>query len=374
MVTPVPYRCGNCGSVCSPAQVPGPSGRDGVDGGAGADGSNAFTTITAAFTVPATGATVVVEVVDSTWIVASYNAGIPGEVDGQVIVVEFGGSFLAVDVPDSTHVEIYNLGYPNNAVAGTVIPSGAKVSPGGLQGDPGTIPGGALLASNNLADVMSPATSRGSLGLGALAVKGTVDDGDWTPGGSPLAVANGGTGSTSAAAARTALGLGSIATQAANAVAITGGAISGITDLAVADGGTGASTAAAARTNLGVLGRFGCLGSALLVDMNSVLDQAITMVSTKYVISAIVVTDASVNLTAAAGGVYNGVGKPGGGILVAAGQVYTALSAATKFLALTLAGVALTNVQTAGFIYVSLTTPQGVAATASVYVFGYDLS
>lgn len=36
-----------------------------------------------------------------------------------------------------------------------------------------------------------------------------------------------------------------------NAVAITGGSITGITDLAVADGGTGASTAAAARTNLG---------------------------------------------------------------------------------------------------------------------------
>jgi hypothetical protein len=55
----------------------------------------------------------------------------------------------------------------------------------------------------------------------------------------------------SAATARTNLGLGTIATQAASAVAITGGTIAGITDLAVADGGTGASTAAAALTNLG---------------------------------------------------------------------------------------------------------------------------
>ena len=64
-------------------------------------------------------------------------------------------------------------------------------------------------------------------------------------------VANGGTGASSAPAARTNLGLGSIATQNSNAVGITGGSISGITDLAVADGGTGASTAADARANLG---------------------------------------------------------------------------------------------------------------------------
>ena len=45
--------------------------------------------------------------------------------------------------------------------------------------------------------------------------------------------------------------LGTMATQNANAVAITGGSITGITDLAVADGGTGAGTADGALTNLG---------------------------------------------------------------------------------------------------------------------------
>lgn len=44
---------------------------------------------------------------------------------------------------------------------------------------------------------------------------------------------------------------GTMATQNANAVNISGGSVTGITDLAVADGGTGASTAAGARTNLG---------------------------------------------------------------------------------------------------------------------------
>lgn len=55
-----------------------------------------------------------------------------------------------------------------------------------------------------------------------------------------------------AATARSTLGLGTIATQNSNNVTISGGTISGITDIAVADGGTGASTASGARTNLGV--------------------------------------------------------------------------------------------------------------------------
>ena len=106
-----------------------------------------------------------------------------------------------------------------------------------------------------LLDDADAATQRGTLGLGSMATQaaGAVAiTGGSVTGITDLAVADGGTGASDAATARTNLGLGSMATQAAGAVAITGGSIAGITDLAVADGGTGASDAATARTNLGL--------------------------------------------------------------------------------------------------------------------------
>jgi hypothetical protein len=107
----------------------------------------------------------------------------------------------------------------------------------------------------------SPALARTNLQLGDLAtqnVGNVLIVGGQITGIIDLAIADGGTGASNPADARTNLGLatgavttvGTMSTQNANAVAITGGTVVGITPLAVADGGTGGATAAVARTNL----------------------------------------------------------------------------------------------------------------------------
>lgn len=121
--------------------------------------------------------------------------------------------------------------------------------------------------------------------------------------------------------------------------------------------------------------RFGqiLLGQLISANMNSTADQQITIFSApaKYVIRRIVVTNASVSLTTAVGGIYPAVSK-GGTAIVANSQAYSGLSAASKFIDLTIASGYTSggDVLTVKNIFLSLTTPQGAAATADVYVFG----
>jgi hypothetical protein len=114
------------------------------------------------------------------------------------------------------------------------------------------------------------------------------------------------------------------------------------------------------------------LGQLIGANMNVTTDQAIpiTRIGTKrYVITRITVTNASTSLTAADGGIYTAVSK-GGTAVVAAAQVYTALTSSTVALDLTLA---VNNTYNVSNLYLSLTGTQGGAATADVRVYGYIL-
>lgn len=125
---------------------------------------------------------------------------------------------------------------------------------------------------------------------------------------------------------------------------------------------------------VGAISQIGVLKGA---NFNSTADQAITIAipagATKYIITNIMVTNASANLTTAVGGFYTAASK-GGTTLVANTQVYTSCSTATGVQRVTLATGAADNTYTATTQYLSLTTGQGSTATADVYVFGIPLA
>jgi hypothetical protein len=137
-------------------------------------------------------------------------------------------------------------------IATTAFVQGEKISPA-FSGVP-TAPTPASGTSNT--QIATTAFVVNSLGndLGTMSLQNAnavAIAGGTINGITALAVADGGTGATTAPDARVNLGLGTISTQNAANVNITGGIVTGITALAVADGGTGANTALGARTNLG---------------------------------------------------------------------------------------------------------------------------
>lgn len=116
------------------------------------------------------------------------------------------------------------------------------------------------------------------------------------------------------------------------------------------------------------------LGKLIGANMNSTADQQITMLDnpSKFILRRIVVTNASISLSTAAGGVYTAASK-GGTAVVAAAQAYSSLTTSALFLDLTLSTTSSASTTVKSSIpnlYLSLTTAQGAAATADVYVYG----
>ncbi len=122
------------------------------------------------------------------------------------------------------------------------------------------------------------------------------------------------------------------------------------------------------------------LGVLQNADFNSTNDQPIVVQSAIQVfqLTGIIITNASGSITTAAGGFYTGASKSGSAI-VAAGQVYSALTNANLLMQATLTAFAnsarfSTANLTANQIFLSLTTPQGAARNADIYAIGVDLT
>jgi hypothetical protein len=120
---------------------------------------------------------------------------------------------------------------------------------------------------------------------------------------------------------------------------------------------------------------YGLLGKLTSGNFNSTADQPITINlpggATKYVIQNITCTNASTSLTLAVGGFYAAASKTTA--IVANTQVFTALTAAAKYVAVTLNALVGTDIRTETTLYLSLTTGQGGAATADCYIYGNTL-
>ena len=218
---------GGCNSQCTDAvvtQVPGPAGADGSNGSNGADGINAFTKLSAGFTVPASGSTGLASVQSSAWmtvgqIVVMQGAGIGSSPTTQA------GLFVVDSIISTTQVYLLNPAEyaAYNAAPSTVIPNASTISPGGQRGAKG--------ASGADINSISPTTTKGDM---------MVDDGTMSPSAS---LQRFGTGATTGLILVTdnsqALGMKwakvDLTTQVTNALPIANGGTGQITQQAALD-------------------------------------------------------------------------------------------------------------------------------------------
>lgn len=119
-------------------------------------------------------------------------------------------------------------------------------------------------------------------------------------------------------------------------------------------------------------------------NFNTTADQPIVIPPgiAAFRLQTILVCNAGVSLTTAAGGFYPLASK-GGSPIVSAAQVYSALTTINTLMQPTLtsfanttrfSGATLGQVAGNNAVWFALSTPQGVAATADLYLVGQDLS
>lgn len=112
------------------------------------------------------------------------------------------------------------------------------------------------------------------------------------------------------------------------------------------------------------------IASAQSVNLNTVGDTiAQILVSGRVSVQSIIVTNASVDLTTAQLAVYTG--PAAGGTAVKSAYALTGNTTAAKVV---VTAATSTDAVTSTPLYIRCTTAQGAAATADVFIYGYDLT
>lgn len=132
-----------------------------------------------------------------------------------------------------------------------------------------------------------------------------------------------------------------------------------------------ASTQTAHPSNLATNQALRLLASAQGVNLNSVGDTVANIVNRLGNISvqSVIVANASVDLTTAELAVYTGPGATG--TAVKSAYALTGNSASDKVV---ITAASDTDALTVDQLYIRCTTAQGAAATADVFLYGYDLT
>jgi hypothetical protein len=131
-----------------------------------------------------------------------------------------------------------------------------------------------------------------------------------------------------------------------------------------------ASTQTNHPSNLATNQAYRLLASAQGVNLNSVADTVAAVVnSSSYSVQDIIVANASINLTTAQLAVFSGPG--GTGVAVKTAYALTGNSASDKVV---VTAATDTDSLTGDNLFIRCTTAQGAAATADVYIYGYDLT
>lgn len=106
------------------------------------------------------------------------------------------------------------------------------------------------------------------------------------------------------------------------------------------------------------------------VNLNATGDTVLPVIcATTYSVSNVVMANASISLTTALAGLFTA--PAAGGTAIVANAALSGLTGSTIVSQRTVASTAAATAQN---LYLNVGTAQGAAATADVYVYGYDLS